>query len=51
MFEAAVEIANQYDVPLYCGEYGVIELADEKVQRDGFFGDVPFVIRSIPVAW
>lgn len=37
MFEAAVEIANQYDVPLYCGEYGVIELADEKSTKRWFF--------------
>lgn len=27
-FKPAVEAAEKYDVPLYCGEYGVIELAD-----------------------
>ena len=27
-FRDAVEAAERYDVPLYCGEYGVIDLAD-----------------------
>lgn len=27
-FKEATEIANKYDVPLYCGEYGVIDVAD-----------------------
>lgn len=27
-FSEAVEIAKKYDVPLYCGEYGVIDQAD-----------------------
>lgn len=27
-FEEAIEIAKKYDVPLYCGEYGVIDRAD-----------------------
>lgn len=28
IFAPAVEAAEKYDVPLYCGEYGVIDLAD-----------------------
>lgn len=28
MFKEAAEIAEERDVPLYCGEYGVIDLAD-----------------------
>lgn len=28
LFKEAVEISKKYDVPLYCGEYGVIDLAD-----------------------
>ena len=28
IFRPAVEAAEAYDVPLYCGEYGVIDLAD-----------------------
>lgn len=27
-FSAAIEAADKYDVPLYCGEYGVIDRAD-----------------------
>lgn len=27
-FKEAIEIAQKYDVPLYCGEYGVIDRAD-----------------------
>lgn len=30
IFEAAIEHAKKYDAPLYCGEYGVIDLADNK---------------------
>lgn len=29
-FREAVNAAQKYDVPLYCGEYGVIDLADNK---------------------
>ncbi len=29
-FKEAVEHAEKYDVPLYCGEYGVIDLAEPK---------------------
>ena len=28
LFEPAIAIAEKFDVPLYCGEYGVIDLAD-----------------------
>lgn len=28
MIASALEVSRKYDVPLYCGEYGVIELAD-----------------------
>ena len=28
IFQPAVQAAEQYNVPLYCGEYGVIDLAD-----------------------
>ena len=30
LFAEAIEIAKKRDVPLYCGEYGVIDLADAK---------------------
>lgn len=30
MFQTAVAVAVKYDVPLYCGEYGVIDRADRK---------------------
>ena len=30
LFKEAVECANKYNVPLYCGEYGVIDRADPK---------------------
>ena len=30
LFKEAVDIANKYDVALYCGEYGVIDKADTK---------------------
>lgn len=28
MFRSALDVSRKYDVPLYCGEYGVIDLAD-----------------------
>ena len=28
MFATALEVSRKFDVPLYCGEYGVIDLAD-----------------------
>jgi len=28
LFSTAIKISEKYDVPLYCGEYGVIDLAD-----------------------
>jgi len=28
MFAQAIEVSDKYDVPLYCGEYGVIDRAD-----------------------
>lgn len=28
MFKVALDVSAKYDVPLYCGEYGVIDLAD-----------------------
>ncbi len=30
IFEEAVKVCEERDIPLYCGEYGVIELADRK---------------------
>lgn len=30
IFAPAIEHANKYNVPLYCGEYGVIDLADNE---------------------
>ncbi len=30
LFKEAVDCANKYNVPLYCGEYGVIDRADTK---------------------
>ncbi|MBQ6321542.1 MAG: cellulase family glycosylhydrolase, partial [Lachnospiraceae bacterium] len=30
IFRPAVEAAEAYDIPLYCGEYGVIDLAGER---------------------
>lgn len=28
LFDTALKVSEKYDVPLYCGEYGVIDLAD-----------------------
>ena len=30
LFEPALETAKERDIPLYCGEYGVIDLADRE---------------------
>ena len=30
LMQPALQIAEKYNVPLYCGEYGVIDLADPK---------------------
>lgn len=33
IFTKAIEAAEKYDVALYCGEYGVIDLADEESKK------------------
>ena len=30
LFEPAIKVAKERDIPLYCGEYGVIDLADRE---------------------
>ena len=30
LFKPALEVARERDIPLYCGEYGVIDLADRE---------------------
>ena len=35
-FKSAIEAAEKYNVPLYCGEYGVIELATNKDTLDWY---------------
>ncbi len=34
LFEDAVDTASKYNIPLYCGEYGVIENADKESQAN-----------------
>ncbi len=36
LFESAVKVSEKYDVPLYCGEYGVIDRADAEDAANWF---------------
>lgn len=48
-FEEAVQIAEKYDVPLYCGEYGVIDnTAPEAVLR--WYQDIHTVFEKYGIA-
>lgn len=44
-FEEALEIADKYDVPLYCGEYGVIDQADPQASLR-WFEDIHAVFEA-----
>ena len=49
MFSRAVDIAEKFNVPLYCGEYGVIDLAEpESTLR--WFGDIHKAFESYDIS-
>ncbi len=49
MFASAVKVSEKYDVPLYCGEYGVIDNADpESTVR--WFRDIHSVFEKLGIA-
>lgn len=45
LFSPAMEVAEKYDVPLYCGEYGVIDLADNK-SKLRWLNDIHVVFKA-----
>lgn len=49
LFAQAVEIAEKHNVPLYCGEYGVIDKADPE-QTVKWFEDISSALRSLGIA-
>ena len=49
MFETAVEIAEKNNVPLYCGEYGVIELARSEDLLN-WYRDINSALKKYDVA-
>lgn len=48
-FSEAVEIANKYDVPLYCGEYGVIDRADPEGSLN-WYKDIHAAFEELGIA-
>ncbi len=49
LFAQAVEISEKYDVPLYCGEYGVIDKADPE-QAVKWFEDINKALEKLGIA-
>lgn len=48
-FKEAAGIAQKYDVPLYCGEYGVIDLADPEAALN-WFEDIHAVFEEYGIS-
>ncbi len=48
-FAQAVEIAEKYNIPLYCGEYGVIDRADTE-QTVKWFEDINTAFKKLSIA-
>lgn len=49
MFNSAAEIAKKYDVPLYCGEYGVIDRAEPQSTLN-WFSDINAAFEKLGIA-
>ncbi len=49
LFNTAVRISEQYDVPLYCGEYGVIDLAECEDTLQ-WFKDINAILEKYGIA-
>ncbi len=49
LFSDAVKISNKYNVPLYCGEYGVIDLADTE-STVKWFRDIHNALEKFGIA-
>lgn len=49
LFAPAVEVAEKYDVPLYCGEYGVIDHAD-RTSTLAWFRDMHTALEELHLA-
>ncbi len=49
MFSSAVEISEKYNVPIYCGEYGVIDLADTECTVK-WFRDIHNALEKFNIA-
>lgn len=49
LFSDAVNISNKYNVPLYCGEYGVIDLADTE-STVKWFRDIHNALEKFGIA-
>lgn len=45
LFQDAIQVAEAYDIPLYCGEFGVIKQADPK-DALAWFSDITAVLRK-----
>lgn len=48
-FKEAIDVAEKYNVPLYCGEYGVIDLADPEATLR-WFEDIHAVFEEFKIA-
>lgn len=49
MFMIAVDVSEKYDVPLYCGEYGVIDRADPESTLN-WFADIHVALEKFNIA-
>lgn len=49
MFRSAVDVSEKYDVPLYCGEYGVIDRADPESTLN-WFKDIHAALEKFNIA-
>jgi len=49
LFERAVKVAEKYNVPLYCGEYGVIDRADPRSTLN-WFKDINAALEKYNIA-
>lgn len=49
MFMIAVDVSEKYDVPLYCGEYGVIDRADPESTLN-WFNDIHAALEKFNIA-
>lgn len=45
LFKTAIDVSNKFDVPLYCGEYGVIDKADAQSTLN-WYRDISKTLRA-----